>query len=380
MKTERSILFAALTAAGDLIARLVRTILGAGHYVATHGERWLIQKKRAVYGLAIGRILLGVTVIGTVLSNIGYLDYVFGGGVAWSGQLQNPTISFATIWPFSLVFQVAPNSVSLHAVVVVLLIVAVLYTIGYRARLMLIPMFVLWVGLLSINSLVQDQSDNLTRMAMIALVFSAPSEVWSIDALRRRKFASNPGKLFLVRWWRFQPVLPAWMTSLSHNLAVVVLGAQLCMIYAAGGLFKAQGFPWYSGTAIYDPLHTAQFGTWPELIGLITAWAPIVALGTVLTVLVQVSFPLLLLRRGTRIIGLLVILVFHVSIAVFMGLPWFSLAMVALDAIFIRDVTYRQIADSVTSAWRKARGIEPTAVVSEVVTPEGIEEPIKTAA
>jgi len=241
-------------------------------------------------------------------------------------------------------------------VMMLLIVCATLFSIGYRTRIIMIPLFVLWVGFLSVNPLVQDQSDNLTRIAFIAMFFTSPGEVWSVDAWRRRRHADDPGRLFFVRWWRFQPVLPEWMTALSHNIAVIVIGAQLCMIYAAGGLFKAQGSPWFEGYAIYNPISTAQFGTWPELTALVTAWGPMVALATILSVLVQVAFPLLLLRRGTRIFGLSVILAFHISIAVLMGLPWFSLAMVALDAVFVRDVTYVQISDALRGSWRRARG------------------------
>ena len=342
----------------DLARRFSALLIGVAGALYASLENWLTGAKHARYGLAIARFLLGVMVVGTALTNLSTAMYTFGAGAAWAGQQAAPTSSFAPLWPFSVVFDASPNAIVL--ILLLLIVCGVCFAIGYRTRLIMVPLFVLWIGFLSVNPVVQDQSDNLTRIVMIAIVFTASSEVWSVDAWRRKRYANDPGRGFLVRWWRFQPVLPSWMTALSHNIAVIVIGAQLCMIYASGGLFKAQGSPWFEGYAVYNPLQTAQFGTWPELSDLVTAWGPMVALATVMSVLVQVSFPLLLLRRGTRIFGLSVILIFHVSIAVLMGLPWFSLAMVALDAVFIRDVTFQQIARAIRRSWQRARRREDT--------------------
>ncbi|ROS48418.1 HTTM domain-containing protein [Frigoribacterium sp. PhB24] len=305
-------------------------------------EAWLTDRKHAQYGLAMARMLIGVAIIGFCLTNFATRNYTFGAGAAWSGQLQFSDSDFAGIWPFSLVNATADNSIALGAVFCILIASGIAIAIGWRTRIAMTIAFVFWVGLLSINVDVQDQSDNLSRMAMIYLFFTSPAHVWSLDA-RRRARSADTGNI-LRRWWNFQPALPARFTTLLHNLAVIVLGAQLCMLYAAGGLYKAQGAPWYRGYAIYNPLQTAQFGTWPELSHLITVWAPLVALGTIMTVLVQVGFPLLLMRRPTRVFALLVILGFHSAIGLLMGLPWFSLWMLALDSLFVRDATYRTMA------------------------------------
>ncbi|MBO3664845.1 HTTM domain-containing protein [Microbacterium stercoris] len=358
IRTSAAFLGRTLRFVADLARRFSALLIGVAGALYSSLENWLTGAKHARYGLAIARFLLGVMFVGTALTNLPTAMYTFGAGSAWTGQQAAPTSSFAPLWPFSVVFDASPNAIVL--ILWLLIVCGVCFAIGYRTRLIMVPLFVLWIGFLSINPVVQDQSDNLSRIVMIAILFTASSDVWSVDAWRRTRYASNPGRGFLVRWWRFQPVLPSWMTALSHNIAVIVIGAQLCMIYASGGLFKAQGAPWYEGYAVYNPLQTAQFGTWPELSDLVTAWGPMVALATVMSVLVQVSFPLLLLRRGTRIFGLSVILIFHVSIAVLMGLPWFSLAMVALDAVFIRDITFQQIARAIRRSWQRARRREET--------------------
>lgn len=338
----------------DSIAAAARSSCAAVCAVLRLCEEWLFGAKRAQYGLAVTRILLGVMIVGVVLTNFTTMRYTFGSGAAWTGQLEYPSSDFAKIFPFTLVNQAAHSDIGILAVMLGLLACGVLFMVGYRTRLVMIPLFVLWVGFLSINTYVQDQSDNLTRISFLALFFTASSDRWSVDAFRRIKHRDTQGNA-LLRLWRFQIVLPGWFTTLLHNLAVVVLICQLCFVYASGGLFKAGGVPWQNGTAVYAPIHTERFGTWPVLSDLATAWGPAVAIATIGTVLIQVSFPFLMLNRFTRVFGLLAILGFHLGIGLLMGLPWFSLSMIALDAIFIRDKTWSKLTRRLRLSWEERR-------------------------
>ena len=316
-------------------------------------ESWALDAKHALYGTAVVRILLGVTLLGSALSEFGTRNYTWGPGAAWTGQLQYPSSSFSTMWPFSLVREAARTELGITLVLLALIVCSTLFIVGYRTRLVMIPLFVLWVGFVNINLYVQNQSDNLTRIVFIALLFSGISERWSLDAIRRSRTAHlRTGKLRSL--WNFQPVLPTWMTNLAHNSAVVVIGVQICFVYASGGLFKAGGEPWQEGIAIYAPLHTMEFGTWPALSNLVTFWGPVVAIGTIGTVLVQTAFPMMLLHRFTRVLALIIIMGFHAAIGLLMGLPWFSLGMIALDAIFISDRTW----SGLEQRWHRARGRE----------------------
>ena len=48
-----------------------------------------------------------------------------------------------------------------------------------------------------------------------------------------------------------------------HNTAVLVISAQICVVYAAAGLYKAQGSMWQDGTALYYTMHLDWFRPWP---------------------------------------------------------------------------------------------------------------------
>lgn len=126
-------------------------------------------------------------------------------------------------------------------------------------------------------------------------------------------------------------------------------------MYVSGALFKAGDEPWSGGYAVYNPLMTDRFGTWPALSEIFTTWGPMVTIASWGSIIMQLAFPFLLLKRPTRIIGLIGILGFHIAIAVLMGLPWFSLAMVAIDSIFIRDRTWRSMTVGFLDRFRGAR-------------------------
>lgn len=349
-------------ALGSLIADAVKGSCKAIGNMLLSVEEWLIEGKKAQYGLAVMRILLGVMIMGVALTNFATARYTFGPGAAWSGQLEYPTSDFAKIFPFSIVNQAGHSDLGITLVLIAMFICGLLFMLGYRTRLVMIPMFIVWVGFLSINTYVQDQSDNLTRMSLIYLFFTAPGDRWSLDARRREKYAGTGGSV-IVRWWRYQHVLPKGVTNVLHNLGVVVIIVQLCFVYASGGLFKAGGAPWQNGTAVYDPIMTERFGTWPVLSELATAWGPAVAIATIGTVIIQTAFPFMMLNRFSRIVAIIVILFFHAGIGVMMGLPWFSLSMVALDAIFIRDRTWKKGWDKVHTAFTRPKGSGPAKTV-----------------
>src|SRR5699024_10492784 len=111
---------------------------------------------------------------------------------------------------------------------------------------------------------------------------------------------------------------------------------------------------------------TEHFGPWPEIGALLTTWAPPATVTSWTTIILQMCFPMMLLRRPARIIALFGICSFHIGIAILLGLPWFSLAMIAIDAIFIRDVTWQYVTGRCKTAWVTARhGHPPEQPVTE---------------
>ncbi|HWU05865.1 MAG TPA: HTTM domain-containing protein, partial [Streptomyces sp.] len=147
-------------------------------------------------------------------------------------------------------------------------------------------------------------------------------------------------------WWalnRYAPdhemrALSDVLANLAHNAALLVIMAEVCLIYATAGWYKIQGSRWQDGTAIYYPLRLDYFTPWPELSGLLASSALAVMVLTYATVIVQVAFPFTLFNRRVKNVLLVVMIGEHAGISVLLGLPFFSMAMIAADAVFLPTV------------------------------------------
>ena len=338
---------------GVLVSEVTRMLGELVDRTIVFVESWLVDAKRAAYGLAVTRILLGLTGLGLLATNFRTRYYAFGSGSAWNGEAAQPLSDFPQIWLFSGFHRLALNDAAFTAAYLALAALAVLVILGWRTKLVLPIYFVAWVSFIEMNDSLGDQGDNMYRITLLALLFADTAGRWSLDARRRaRRDASGP---WWRRAWRGLPFVPAWVTNTAHNLVLVAVAFHVCFVYASGALYKAGGTPWQHGYAIYNPLHTQRFGTWPELSELFTTWAPMVTVISWSSIILQMCFPMMLLRRATRVLALIGIGSFHLGIAVLMGLPWFSLAMIAIDAIFIRDRTWKAVSDRVGTVWEESR-------------------------
>ncbi|MEU7720268.1 HTTM domain-containing protein [Streptomyces tibetensis] len=271
-----------------------------------------------------------------------------------------------------------------------------LLMLGWRTRTMSV---LFMVGVLSLQNrsvFMGDGGDNVLHLMSIYLVFTRCAQVWSLDAGRaaRSRAARARGErvtdrtgpvlwgalgLVLVAvtlagrvqgdwlipallwtvwvvqglWWlvgrRARTGEPRIMldvvANIVHNGALLVIMAEACLIYATAGWYKIQGSRWQDGTAVYYPLHLEYFSPWPGLADLLSASGTMVMLVTYGTVLVQVAFPFTLFNRRVKNVLLAVMMTEHAVIAVVLGLPFFSLAMIAADAVFLPTGFLRRLGD-----------------------------------
>jgi hypothetical protein len=294
-------------------------------------ERWLFDRKKATYGLAVMRILLGVAILGSLVANAADRYYVWGAGSRWV----TPWVSTDGYGaPFTWLGG-ARSEVAFTAGYLIVGALAAMFTVGWRTVVVTPLLLVALTGLMRLNPLATDAGDNIVRIVLLFLCFADVSMRWSLDARRRARPASGSR---LARW---SP--PQWLGVLLHNVALLAVATQVCMIYVTSGLSKVQGEMWQQGVGLYYPLRIGQYEVWPALNELVFSSGLVVTVASYVTVFVQVFFPLLLMRRGTRVVALVLVVAMHVGIAVTMALPWFSLAMIATDSVFVRDDTYRGV-------------------------------------
>ncbi|MGA5547461.1 HTTM domain-containing protein [Streptomyces pseudogriseolus] len=127
-----------------------------------------------------------------------------------------------------------------------------------------------------------------------------------------------------------------------HNLGVLMVAAQICLVYVVSGLYKVMGEEWQDGTALFYIMRVAEFEL-PGWSNLVYENDLLVVLGTYGTVAFLVYFPLGVLVPALRPWAAAASICFHVSIAFFMGLTGFALTMIACDLVFLSGALDRAL-------------------------------------
>ncbi|WP_234331927.1 HTTM domain-containing protein [Streptomyces sp. NRRL S-87] len=353
------------------------------------------------YQSAVVRIGFAATWLLFLLREFPHRRELYGPDGPWSFELAQRLVagndaftvllwSDSTLW-FELVYAVAVLS-------------SALLLVGWRTRAM---SAVFMVGVLSIQNrsvFMGDGGDNVVHLVALYLVLTRCAQVWSLDARRAARSGADPdrdragpvlwvllggvlsgaaaagrlglgwlavlGLLWAVQglWWAVDRVdrgggrggarsearaLFDVFGNIVHNAGLLVIMAEVCLIYATAGWYKIQGSRWQDGTALYYPLHLDYFSPWPELSGLLGASGTVVLLLSYGTVAVQVAFPFTLFNRRVKNVLLVAMMLEHAGIAVLMGLPFFSMAMIAADAVFLPTAFLLWLGARASGAWAR---------------------------
>ncbi|GGS37272.1 HTTM domain-containing protein [Streptomyces griseoviridis] len=362
------------------------------------------------YQTAVLRIGFGLTWLLFLLREFPHRHELYGPDGPWSWglarRLTGDNGAFtALMW--------SDGRVWFEAVYALAVLSATLLVLGWRTRTLSV---LFMAGVLSLQNrsvLVGDGGDNVLHLMSVYLVFTRCGRVWSLDARRARRVAAArergeragdrtgpvlwavlglvlagatlSGRLvghdvewtvpallwgmWLVQalWWAAgrragggEPrVLLDVIGNVTHNAALLVIMAEACLIYATAGWYKVQGSRWQDGTAVYYPLRLDYFSPWPALADLLAASGTLVMLLTYGTVMAQVAFPFTLFNRRVKNVLLAVMMTEHAVIAVVLGLPFFSLAMIVADAVFLPTPFLRRLGGVVARGrwWRRPAAV-----------------------
>ncbi|WP_328861173.1 HTTM domain-containing protein [Streptomyces sp. NBC_00306] len=347
------------------------------------------------YQTAIVRIGFAATWLLFLLRELPNRHEMYGPQGPWSWEMGRRLISGndaftalmwsdSTLW-FEVVYAVAVLS-------------SALLLVGWRTRTMSALFMIGVLSLQNRSIFMGDGGDNVIHLMAIYLVVTRCGQVWSLDARRAAlatereseardagvsesgarvaagtrsdrvgpllwtvlgvalaiaTFLNDTGWFILLLlwvlwvgqglWWmanRRAPqgeprILLDALANLAHNAGLLVIMAEVCLIYATAGWYKIQGSRWQDGTALYYPLKLDYFTPWPALSDLLASGGLMVLVLTYGTVVVQVAFPFTLFNRRVKNVLLVAMMLEHAGIAVLLGLPFFSLAMIAADAVFL---------------------------------------------
>ncbi|MFF4245975.1 HTTM domain-containing protein [Streptomyces sp. NPDC001822] len=368
----------------------------------TRAVQRITEGPLGAYQSAVVRIGISATCLLFLLRELPHRRELYGPDGPWSwdmarGLLSNNGGFTVLMWSDSTVW--------FEFVYALTLVSAGLLMVGWRTRLTSV---LFMTGVLSLQNrsiFMGDGGDNVIHLMAIYLVLTRCARVWSLDARRAARQAALlaeglrpprdvtgpllwgvlgavllpatlmgglggtwwlPAVLWVLwlgngAWWALSRRAPEHelrtlldvLANLAHNIALLVIMAEVCLIYATAGWYKIQGTRWQDGTAIYYPLKLDYFAPWPGLSGLVASSALIVMVMTYATVIVQVAFPFTLFNRRVKNVLLVLMIGEHAGIAVLLGLPFFSMAMIAADAVFLPTVFLVWLGRAVTLGRRQ---------------------------
>ncbi|MDB1086363.1 HTTM domain-containing protein [Streptomyces sp. ACA25] len=323
----------------------------------------LTDRPVSLYAAAVLRIGYGLLYLVFLLREFPHRDMIWGPGSPWTPVLaeqlfdQTGWVSFLTLSDSRAYFELC------YALAVV---TAALFMLGWRTRAVSVLFAVVVASFHSRAVFMTDGGDNLILLMAVYLVFTACGRRWSLDARRARLRAAAGCATPASPVRRRTGELPGtgreariMVTTVLHNCALFVIAVQICFLYACAGLYKVQGSTWANGTALHYVLNLELFQPWPALSRLAEGYTVPLAAVAYLTVLLQVAFPFVLFGR-LKYPVLAMLLSMHVGIAVLLGLPMFSAAMIIADAVFLPDRFYRALGRLGRRAVRRS-GLPPGA-------------------
>jgi hypothetical protein len=225
------------------------------------------------------------------------------------------------------------------AAYLVLLLLVVLFIVGLKTRWVTPFLLLFWVGLSTNSTLLTNGGDTLMRIVLFFAIFASLSEHLSVDSLQRKRALAR-GRLARSLRPRF---IPEWFGTWLHNTALILCCYQILLVYLVSSILKLQGEEWIDGTALYYALVLNEFQVLPTLSEFTYQWAWVVNIGTWTALTVQLLFPLALLWKPSRYLFVALITFTHLGIAVLLGLWPFSLAMIAVDLLLIRDGSWLRL-------------------------------------
>ncbi|WP_104531066.1 HTTM domain-containing protein [Streptomyces specialis] len=330
------------------------------------------------YQSAIVRIGISLTFLCYLLREIPHRHELWGPDGPWGIDLAERAVANSDgftvlLWSGSdLWFELA------YALAV---IASFCMVIGWRTRLMSVLFTVMVVSFQARNQYLIGGGENILRIMAIYLVLTRCAQVWSLDARRRARrgersvdvtgiglwvaagaalvAATVAGHLDRLGWggalWGLWAVQAVWwlvnrrengepravadmMANLAHNAVLLIMMAEVCFVYATAGWYKIQGSLWQEGVAVYYSMRLDYFSPWPEISEQLSDNSLMVLLMSYGTVIVQVAFPFTVLNRKVKNVLLGALILEHIGIGILLGLPFFSMAMIAADIVFLPTV------------------------------------------
>jgi len=201
----------------------------------------------------------------------------------------------------------------------------------------------------------------LALLAAISYVNRVPVALFGLDQINIMLtfyLAIGPSgqALSVDRWLANRRGAPAPLPSVCANLAQRLIQVHMCVIYLFAGISKLQGPSWWNGEAMWRAFANLEYQsldmTW-------LAWHPwLVNLMTLVSVVWEISFCVLVWRRLWRPLVLAGALVLHIGIGACLGMWTFGLIMLVGCTSFLPNDAVRQLGAGLSLRRRASRRLE----------------------
>jgi hypothetical protein len=210
-------------------------------------------------------------------------------------------------WMSSGLKEVVESSWFIQVGLIVWAIATFMLLIGLWTRPSAIVVWILSTSIASINSNIDNAGDLVRGILLFYLMLCPCGAAWSIDAWRKRRKGMLKGPALVYPW------------------PIRLLFLQMTLIYFFNGVYKASGSDWIKGDSLYYvlcdlTLSRWSYGQWP-------IWPALLRVASWVVMSWEVSFPLLICWRPTRLLALWLGVAFHLGIGISMELGGFALYM-----------------------------------------------------
>jgi hypothetical protein len=325
----------------------------------------LTQRPIALYGSAMLRIGYGLAYLVFLLREFPNREELWGPAAAWTPALERQYVG-ASNWYgwvkswYALLATTSDTRFELSYAVALLVCAALV--LGWHTRAASVAFLLVVSAFTGRDPFLGDGGDNVLLLMSIYLVFTASGRRLSLDSRRIRERCAVTGAApGTVPGTPSHPALAELaevrrrVVTLMHNAAILVIGFQMCVIYGAAALWKAQGPVWQNGTALYYVLHTDWFRVWPGLSDAVAGHPTMIAVVAYVTVFAQIGFPFAIFAKRLKYALLVLLLGMHLSIALLLGIPVFSAVMIIGDSVFLPDAFWLAAGRVARQALSRAR-------------------------
>jgi predicted DCC family thiol-disulfide oxidoreductase YuxK len=281
---------------------------------------WLSDEPHQRIGLRILQAAIGLLLLFRMFTEGRFALYLYGPHGLGTGSTR-PILGAALGGLLDFPFASAPGT---FLVMAVLGAAALALLIGYRQRLAvgiaLVSFFMIERRLPDVG----DGGDNVARLVLMYMLFALPIGTRAVRGS-----------------------LAVWL----HNVAVLAIATQLCILYEVSGLMKTMGDKWQHGTAIYY-ISQVQWFSHPAFRAMFRQPA-VATLATYTPIFLLIFFPLAMLTH-LRLPWIACGILFHLGIAFAMGLVTFATVMIGLELFMITDHEYARLRSRLGAARQTA--------------------------